>query len=84
MLPVGSIDTWVKLYKAFLDKYYPSKKAVALKRAIANVEQADDESLYDYCERFARLCASCPFHGFEEKDLVTHLHNGLLDHERDS
>ena len=82
LLPTGSIDTWEKLYKAFLDKYYPSKKAVALKRAIANVEQADDESLYEYCERFARLCASCPFHGFEEKDLVTHLYNGLLDHER--
>src|ERR1044071_9873159 len=37
-LPAGTVDTWVKLYKAFLDKYYPSKKAVALKRAIANVE----------------------------------------------
>ena len=82
LLPTGSIDTWDKLHKAFLNKYFPSKKATALKRAIAMVEQGDDESLYDYVERFARLCASCPFHGFDEKDLVTHLHNGLLDQER--
>lgn len=47
LLPTGSIDTWPKLHKAFLDKYFPSKKVVALKRAIANVEQADDESLYE-------------------------------------
>ena len=82
LLPSASIDTWEKLHKAFLSKYFPAKKAVALKRAIAMVEQGDDESLYDYVERYARLCASCPFHGFEEKDLVTHLYNGLLDHER--
>src|ERR1044071_686864 len=81
-LPARTIDTWADLYKAFLNKYFPSKKATSLKRAIANVEQADDESLYDFCERFTRLCASCPFHGFQEQELVLHLYNGLLDHER--
>ncbi|XP_073525467.1 uncharacterized protein [Phyllobates terribilis] len=81
-LPAGSIDTSPKLYKAFLDKYFPARKSTALKRAIANVEQADDETLYDYFERFMRLCASCPFHGFDEKELVIHLYNGLLDQER--
>ena len=81
-LPTGTITTWAQLHKAFLDKYFPAKKATALKRAIANVEQADDETLYDYCERFTRLCASCPYHGFEEQELVLHLYNGLLDQER--
>ena len=76
-LPSGTIDTWPKLHKAFLDKYFPSKKAVALQRAIANVEQADDESLYDYLEMFTKLCASWPFHGFDERDLVFNLYNGL-------
>ena len=71
-LPSGTIDTWPKLHRAFLDKYFPSKKAVALQRDIANVEQADDESLYDYLERFTRLCAIFPFHGFSERD---HLFN---------
>ena len=66
-LPSGTIDTSPKLHRAFLDKYFPSKKAVTLKRAIANVEQGDDESLYDYLERFARMCAGCPFHGLDER-----------------
>ena len=51
---------------------FRSKKAVALQRAIA----------YDYLERFTRLCASCPFHGFSERDLVFNLYNGLLPQER--
>ena len=55
---------------------------MALQRAIASIEQADDESLYDYLERFARMCASCPFHGFDERELVFNLYNGLLPHER--
>src|ERR1044071_1831042 len=60
-LPTGTIDTWAKLHKAFLNKYFPAKKENALKKAIANIEQADDETLYDYCERFKRLTVSCPF-----------------------
>ena len=64
-LPTGTIDTWPKLHKAFLDKYFPHKKAVAIQRAIASIEQGDDESLYDYLERFTRLCASCPFHEYD-------------------
>ena len=72
---------WPKLHRAFLDKYFPSKKVVALQRPIYNVEQADDESLYDFLERFTRLCASCLFHGFSERDLVFNLYNGLLPQE---
>src|ERR1044071_6070506 len=66
-LPTGTITTWAQLHKSFLDKYFPAKKATALKREIANVEQADDETLYDYYERFKRLCSSCPYHGFDEE-----------------
>ena len=81
-LPSRTIDTWTKLHRAFLDKYFPSKKEVALQRGIASVGQANEESLYDYLERFTRLCASCPFHGFSERDLVFNLYNGFLPHER--
>src|ERR1044071_3957662 len=81
-LPTGTIDTWEKHHRAFLNKYFPAKKAIALKKPIANVEQADDETLYDYYERFKRLCSSCPYHGFDDQDLVLYLYNGLLDQER--
>ncbi|XP_048492418.1 uncharacterized protein LOC125493273 [Beta vulgaris subsp. vulgaris] len=53
-----------------------------LKRAISNIEQGYDELLYDYLERFKRLVACCPYHGFAEKDLVLYLVAGLLPDER--
>ena len=72
-LPTGSIDTWAKLHKAFLEKFFPAKKESNLKKAISNIEQEEDETLYDYNERFKKLCANCPFHGYSTKDLVPHL-----------
>ncbi|KAE9622427.1 hypothetical protein GP644_24155, partial [Parasedimentitalea maritima] len=81
-LPSGSIDSWDNLHKAFLEKYFPAKKANSLKKAISNIEQEADETLYEYFERFARLRSSCPFHGYSTQDLVLYLYNGLLDNER--
>lgn len=81
-LPTRTIDRWAKLHRAFLNKFFPTKKANALKKAIANIEQADDETLYDYYERSKRLSSSCPFHGYDDDDLVLHLYNSLLDQER--
>ena len=78
-LPSGSIDTWENLHKAFLEKYFPAKKANSLKKAISNIEQEATETLYEYFERFARLRSSCPFHGYSTQDLVLYLYNGLLD-----
>ena len=37
-LPTGSIDTWPKLHKAFLEKFFPAKKENTLKKAISNIE----------------------------------------------
>src|SRR3978361_2397980 len=62
-MPAGSIDTWAKLHKAFLNAYFPAKRANVLKKGIINFEQGDAESLYDYVERFKKLVASCPYHG---------------------
>ena len=78
----GSIDTWAKLHKAFLNAYFPAKRANVLKKGIINFEQGDAESLYDYVERFKRLVASCPYHGLSETGLVMQLYNGMLDSEK--
>ena len=75
-LPTGSIDTWTKLNKAFLEKYFPSNRANGLKKVISNIEQERDETLYEYHERFKRLCSSCPFHVYTVQDLVLYLYNG--------
>ena len=81
-MPAGSIDTEDKLHKAFLEKFFPAKKANSLKKAISNVEQEEDETLYDYNERFKRLCSSCPFHGYTTQDLVLYFYGGLLENDR--
>ncbi|XP_074297391.1 uncharacterized protein LOC141628111 [Silene latifolia] len=49
--------------KAFLEKYFPPSRSSQLKRAIINVEQQDGETMYEYLEKFKKLCASCPYHG---------------------
>ena len=82
LFAIGSILTWADLQKVFLDKYFPPKKANSLKKAISNIEQDRTKTLYEYHERFKRLCSSCPFHGYSTQDLVLHLYNGLLDNER--
>ena len=49
-LPTGSINSWTKLHKAFLEKYFPTAKANSLKKAISNIEQEVEETLYEYHE----------------------------------
>lgn len=70
------------MQKAFLEKYFPATKLNSLKKSISNIEQHATENLYDYYERYKKLVASCPYHGYSNQDLVLYLHGGLLDDER--
>ncbi|KAL9241171.1 hypothetical protein vseg_015313 [Gypsophila vaccaria] len=72
-LPQGRIDTWLKMKKTFLEKYFPASRVSQLKKEISNVEQRDSETMYEYWERFKRLCGTCPYHGYEEQGLVMYL-----------
>ncbi|CAH9132758.1 unnamed protein product [Cuscuta epithymum] len=81
-LPSGSIDTWAAMKKCFLERYYPASISSSLKKQISNIEQGDDESLYEYWERFKKLCASCPYHGYTEQDLILYFYDGLAEHDR--
>ena len=62
-LAPGSVNTWVDLKKAFLQKFFPTIKANQLKKKLCNIEQYTDETLYDYFERFKKLIKMCPYHG---------------------
>ena len=53
-----------------------------LKKQICNIEQSDEESLYDYYERFKKLLANYPYHGFAQHDLMMYLHGGLRADDR--
>ncbi|XP_057517977.1 uncharacterized protein LOC130798899 [Amaranthus tricolor] len=80
-LSPGCITTWTDMKRPFLEKYFPASKASTLKKEISNIEQWSDESFYEYWERFKRLCASCPYHGYSDDDLILYFYNGLLNDE---
>ncbi|XP_074288398.1 uncharacterized protein LOC141613560 [Silene latifolia] len=81
-LPPASITTWIGMKKAFLEKYFPPSRSAQLKRAISNIEQQDGETLYEYLEKFKQLCASCPYHGYSEHDLIMYFCGGLNQDDR--
>ncbi|XP_074302841.1 uncharacterized protein LOC141636251 [Silene latifolia] len=68
--------------KAFLEKYFPPSRSSQLKRVISNVEQQDKETMYEYLEKFKKLCASCPYHGYSDQDLIMYFCGGLNQDDR--
>ncbi|XP_027150381.1 uncharacterized protein LOC113750623 [Coffea eugenioides] len=54
--PPGSITTWDQLKKKFLDKYFPASRVASLRKKICGIKQYPGESLYEYWERFKKLC----------------------------
>ncbi|XP_052877426.1 uncharacterized protein LOC108472270 [Gossypium arboreum] len=79
-LPPGSITTWDDLSRVFLDVFFPAR-AKELRRDIVGIGQLESESLYDYWERYKKLCASCPQHGLTEQSLLQYFYEGLLPME---
>ena len=61
-LPSGSINTWNEMKRLFLEKYFQASKATVIRKEICGIRQMNGESLYEYWERFKKLCASCPHH----------------------
>ncbi|XP_052874583.1 uncharacterized protein LOC128280469 [Gossypium arboreum] len=77
-LPPGSITTWDDLSRVFLDRFFPASRAAELRRDIVEIRQLESESLYNYWERYKKLCASCPQHGLIEQSLLQYFYEGLL------
>ena len=69
-LPSGNIDSWTSMKRCFLEKYFPTSKATTIRKQICGICQEVGESLYEYWERFRRLCASCPHPQLSEQLLI--------------
>ncbi|XP_052878861.1 uncharacterized protein LOC128285402 [Gossypium arboreum] len=76
-LPPGSVTTWADLSYLFLNRFFPASRVVELRREIVGIRKKDAKSLYDYWERFKKLCASCPQHGITEQSLLQYFYVGL-------
>nr|XP_023911585.1 uncharacterized protein LOC112023194 [Quercus suber] len=81
-LPFGSIKTWNKMKRLFLEKYFPASRAANMRKEICGVRQHNEESLHEYWERFKKLCASCPHHQISEQLLIQYFYEGLLPTDR--
>ncbi|KAK8676298.1 hypothetical protein V6N13_034349 [Hibiscus sabdariffa] len=62
-------------------RFFPAAKASEIRRSILGIKQKHEESLYEYWERYKKLCASCPQHGLSEQTLVQYFFEGLLPME---
>ncbi|XP_071939981.1 uncharacterized protein [Coffea arabica] len=80
--PAGSITTWAQLKKKFLEKFFPASRAVSLTKEICSIKQYSEESLYDYWERFNKLCTRCPQHQISEQLLIQYFYEGLQSTDR--
>ncbi|XP_062109887.1 uncharacterized protein LOC133821759 [Humulus lupulus] len=81
-LPPGTVETWNTMKTLFLERYFPASKVGSIRKEICGIRQAVGESLYDYWERFKRLCASCPHHQISEQLLIQYFYEGLLPLDR--
>ncbi|XP_027166709.1 uncharacterized protein LOC113766752 [Coffea eugenioides] len=81
-LPPSSTTTWDQLKKKFLDKYFPASRVASLRKEICGIKQHPGESLYDYWERFKKLCIKCPQHQISEQLLIQYFYKGLFFGDR--
>ncbi|KAJ9184196.1 hypothetical protein P3X46_007961 [Hevea brasiliensis] len=77
-LPSGSVNSWNGMKQIFLKKYFPAPHAANIRKEICGIRQYNGESLYEYWERFKKLCASCPHHQISEQLLIQYFYEGLL------
>lgn len=70
-----AITGWNDMKRVFLEKFFPASRAAAIRKDICGIRQLMGETLYEYWERFKKLCASCPHYQITD-------HEGLLPMDR--
>ena len=63
-------------------KYFPVSRTTTFRKDISGIRQLSGDSLYEYWERFKKLCASCPHHQISEQLLLQSFYEGLSNMER--
>jgi hypothetical protein len=76
-LPRNSIDSWDKYKDAFIRKYYPPAKIIALRSDIMKFRQFDNEHVAQAWERMKFMIKNCPIHGLTTWMIVQTFYAGL-------
>uniref|UniRef100_A0A803MIC7 Retrotransposon gag domain-containing protein n=1 Tax=Chenopodium quinoa TaxID=63459 RepID=A0A803MIC7_CHEQI len=81
-LPASSIVSLAKIEVTFLEKFFPTSCIGSIRKEICGIRQNNNESLYEYWQRFNRLCSSYPQHQISDQLLIQYFYEGLLPHDR--
>jgi hypothetical protein len=73
----NSIDSWAKCKDAFIGRYYPPAKVIALRSNIIKFSQFDNEHVAQAWERMKVMIKNCPTHGLTTCMIVRTFYAGL-------
>jgi hypothetical protein len=76
-LPKNSIDSWAKCKDAFIGRYYPPTKIIALHSNIIKFSQFDNEHVAQAWERMKSMIKNCPTHRLTTWMIVQTFYAGL-------
>nr|GFB21606.1 reverse transcriptase domain-containing protein [Tanacetum cinerariifolium] len=83
-LPRNSINTFERMAKMFLGKYFPPSMVTKLRNEITNFHQRSDESLFEAWERYKLSIDRCPNHNMLSITQINTFYNGLTLRHRDT
>ncbi|KAL4360981.1 hypothetical protein GQ457_04G028740 [Hibiscus cannabinus] len=73
----GSLHSRTNLCQSFLLRYNPPNMNARFRNEITSFRQADDESMYEACDRYNELFQKCPMHGFNDWTQVEIFYEGV-------
>jgi hypothetical protein len=76
-LPRNSINSWDKCKDAFIGKYYPPAKIIALNSDIMKFRQFDNEHVAQSWKKMKSMIKNCPTHGLTTWMIVQTFYAGL-------
>nr|GEX17075.1 hypothetical protein [Tanacetum cinerariifolium] len=83
-LPRNSINTFERMAKMFLRKYFPPSMVTKLRNEITNFHQRPDESLFKAWECYKLSIDHCPNHNMSPVTQIDTFYNGLTLRHRDT
>nr|GEV37274.1 reverse transcriptase domain-containing protein [Tanacetum cinerariifolium] len=82
--PRNSINTFEKMVKMFLGKYFPPSMVTKLRNEITNFRQRPNESLFEAWEHYKLSINRCPNHNMLHVTQIDTFYNGLTLRHRDT
>nr|GEU71161.1 reverse transcriptase domain-containing protein [Tanacetum cinerariifolium]GEU71316.1 reverse transcriptase domain-containing protein [Tanacetum cinerariifolium] len=83
-LPRNSINTFEKMAKMFISKYFPPSMVTKLRNEITNFRQRPDESLFEAWEGYKLLNDRCSNHNMLPVTQIDTFYNGLTLRHHDT